>query len=405
GDALEEAMFLAAREHVPFIAITATGGARMQEGMAALAQMPRTVAAARILADAGIPRITVLGNPTTGGVYASFACIADVVAAVRGATIGFAGPRVAKAAGAELAAGSHTAESAFEAGLADALLAPDEVGAWLEKTLGVLVPSSSAGHQLPDVAPVGDAATTAWDEFRLARHPGRPSPRYYAEQMSADMVELRGDRSGTNDPEVFTAIARISDRPALVIAAGRGRPAAGGYRKATRAIEIATRLRIPIVTIVDTPGADPGSESEYGGLAHAIATTFDRLLSATVPVISIVTGEGGSGGALALACGDVIAMQEHAVFSVIGPEGAAAILYRDADRAAEVAPLLKPTSRDLLTIGIANELIAEPAGGAHSDPAEAAANLAAWTLSALVKVKARPQQRVERFREAGRAGL
>lgn len=238
---------------------------------------------------------------------------------------------------------------------------------------------------------------TAWLEYEIARHPGRPSPRYYAHRICTDLFELRGDRNGGDDPATFAALGRFDSFSIAIAAFDRKSPNASGFRKATRLIELAGRLALPIVTLVDTPGADPSFESEYGGLAAAIAGTFEAILTVKTPVISIVSGEGGSGGALALVCGDTIAVQEHAVFSVIAPEGAAEILHRDPSRAAEVAEQLRPASMHLVALGLADSMIVEPRGGAHSDPEAAAATLGNWLGSALGATRADPAARARRF--------
>lgn len=238
---------------------------------------------------------------------------------------------------------------------------------------------------------------SAWDSYSLARHPERPSPRFYVETLFEDSFETHGDRTGSDDPAVLTCVARFAERAIVVAALDRKSPTASGFRKATRAIELAGRLHLPLVTMIDTPGADPRAASEYAGLAAAIARTFEAILTVQTRVVAIVTGEGGSGGALALACGDVIGIQENAVFSVIAPEGAAEILYRDRGRAAEVAEKLRPTAGDLVGLGLADSLIPEPDGGAHRDPAGAAASIAAWLAESLDSPRADPGGRSSRF--------
>ncbi|MGH2812452.1 MAG: carboxyl transferase domain-containing protein, partial [Actinomycetota bacterium] len=327
---------------------------------------------------------------------------ADFVIAEAGATLGFAGPRVAESiSGRPLPAGSQTAEAAMQAGLVDALIPREEVRPMLRRLLAILAPadpSPPATGAATDSEAVPGQKADAWESFRLARHPGRPSPRRYLESILEDFVELRGDRTGTEDPGVLAAIGRFRGRPVVVAAIDRARPGPAGFRKAVRAIETAGRLGFPLVAFVDTPGADPTPQSEYGGLAASIARTFESILETSAPVVSIVTGEGGSGGALALACGDVIGIQQNAVFSVIAPEGAAEILYRDASRAPEIARLVKPTAADLVEMGLADELIPEPAGGAHTDPAKAAEFLGSWLERALAEVRADPQKRADRYR-------
>jgi acetyl-CoA carboxylase carboxyl transferase subunit alpha len=238
---------------------------------------------------------------------------------------------------------------------------------------------------------------TAWDEYQLARHPGRPTPRYYVQTFCEDFFELHGDRTGSDDPAAFICLARFQQRAIAIAAFNRASPSAAGFRKVTRLIELAGRLELPLVTLVDCPGADTSFDSEYAGLASAISGTFEALLTVESPVVCIVTGEGGSGGAMALSCGDVVAIQEHAVFSVIAPEGAAEILHRDAGRAAEVADTLRPTSDDLLDLGLADFVLPEPKGGAHTDPAEAGRTIATWLATTLARVKASPESRAARF--------
>jgi acetyl-CoA carboxylase carboxyl transferase subunit beta len=398
GGAIEDAMRQAGVLGIPFLAVTSTGGARMQEGMAALAQMPRTVAASSELARLHIPRLTVLADPTTGGVYASFASLADVIVAEPGATIGFAGPRVVEAmTGSKLPPDSHTAETAYKAGLVDALVEPSNLKEWLSNFLEVITASDLGGiEDLGDVSVRSPKTQWAWDEFALARHPDRPSPRTYLSLISDSSIELHGDRAGADDPAVCLALARIGDAPAVVVAFDRSRPNASGFRKARRGIELAGRWRLPLLTLIDTPGADPSFESEYGGLAREIALTFEAMLQCPTRVACIVTGEGGSGGALVLACGDAVAIQEHAVFSVIAPEGAAAILYRDPSRAPEVAETLRPTSASLITLGLADAILPEPSPAAHIDPQAAAAAIKTWAVRALTGPPGNSQTRARR---------
>lgn len=397
GATLDAAMHRSLADRLPFLAVTTSGGARMQEGMVALGQMPRTIAASVSLADSGIPRITILGHPTTGGVYASFASLSDVLLADAGATIGFAGPRVAAAiTGASIPEGSHTAETAFLHGLVDAVIPPQQMKEWIAPLLHILsMPSPLITPPLELISP---AAGEAWDEFALARHSERPTNSLYIASLFSQLFLLHGDRMGGNDPGVITGLARFAERPVVLIALNGTHPNASGYRKAQFAIKLAGRLHLPLITMVDTPGADPSYESEYSGVAGEIARTFEAMLTVDTPIIAIVTGEGGSGGALALACGDVVAIQQHAVFSVIAPEGAATILYRDPARAEELAPLLRPTSTDMKLIGIADVVLPEVDEGAHMSRKGSAEVIADWLTVALDSTTADRQARAARFR-------
>ncbi|MEO8323625.1 MAG: carboxyl transferase domain-containing protein, partial [Actinomycetota bacterium] len=212
----------------------------------------------------------------------------------------------------------------------------------------------------PPAAPSAEALTGS-EAVLEARHPGRARAPGLAREASESYVELRGDRAGAQDPAVFAALARVAGRRAVVIALdSEFAPGPAGYRLARRAVEIAGRLDIPVVTLVDTRGADPSEASEAAGIAWEIAALFETMLEAPVPILSVVTGEGGSGGAMAFATADVLVACEDSIFSVIGPEAAAEILWRDASQADRAASLLKLTARDLLGFGIADALAPAP---------------------------------------------
>jgi acetyl-CoA carboxylase alpha subunit/acetyl-CoA carboxylase beta subunit len=356
-----------ARElRLPMVVLTRTGGARLQEGMVALVQLARTAAAARRHADSGLLSLAVYGSPTTGGVLASYASLVDLRAVVAGAVIGFAGPRVAEGTlGIPLPPGSHTAESVYEHGLADARLAADDVAAWVDAALGLTdrplparpLPAWDA-DATPPGAERGAADSDAWSEVLRSRAVGRPSGIDRAALLCSSWVELRG-----TDPTVRVGLARVAGRRCVVVATDRycaaGRPTPAAFRLAQRAVALAGRLELPIVTLVDTPGADPSPAAEVDGVAAEIARTLAALASCPTPTVSVCVGEGGSGGALALSYTDRLLMCEHATFSVIAPEGAAAILERDATKAAEVAERLRLTSGDMLELGVVDEVIPE----------------------------------------------
>ena len=356
GERVVRAFRRATELRLPMVVATRTGGARVQEGMVALVQLARTADAARAHAEAGLLSIAVLGSPTTGGVFVSYASLCDLRVAHPGATIGFAGPRVAESTlGQSLPPGSHTAESLFDHGLLDDLVDPGAEAAWLDTALGARSERLARRSLPPWRDPGGD---DAWAEVERARTIGRPSGVDRAAAITSSWTELRG-----RDPVLRAGLAAIGDRRVVVLAldryAGAGRPGPAAYRLARRGIALASRLGLPIVTLVDTPGADPSPASETDDIGREIAFTFAALAAAPVPVVSVCVGEGGSGGALALAYADRLLIQRHAVFSVIGPEGAAAILERDARKAREVADRLRLTSADLLELGIVDEAIDE----------------------------------------------
>jgi acetyl-CoA carboxylase beta subunit/acetyl-CoA carboxylase alpha subunit len=367
GERIARGLERAAERGVSFVLLTATGGARMQEGMRALAQMPKLVAARLALSDAGAPLIALLGNPTTGGVLASIGGLADLTAAVgTRATIGFAGPRLVKRfTGASLGPGSHTGASAMEHGLVDAVVSENEERRWLRNVLDVLAADAPISLERREPEPPPSLEDDPWQVVERARGARRPRGPELAVQMSDTVVELHGDRAGTDDPALTTALCRIGGRRAFLLALDRNHhPGPGAYRKARRCLRLADRLHLPVVTLVDTPGADPSERSEAGGIAWEIAATIEAMLSIRVPILSLVTGVGGSGGALALSVGDTLLAHRDSIFSVISPEAAAEILWREPDRGPEAARLLRLTANDLIGLGIADGAIAGRLEGA-----------------------------------------
>jgi acetyl-CoA carboxylase carboxyl transferase subunit alpha len=262
------------------------------------------------------------------------------------------------------------------------------------------------------------ANLTPWQRVQLARHPRRPHAVDYIERITTDFTELHGDRAFGDDPAIVAGLCRIDDIGFVVIGEEKGRdtrdrvrrnfgsPHPEGYRKALRLGELAGRFGLPVLTLVDTAGAYPGVGAEERGQAEAIARNLREFAVLETPVIVAVTGEGGSGGALAIAVGDRVLMQENATYSVITPEGCASILWRDNERAPEAAKALRMTARDLLEFGIVDEVVSEPSGGAHHDWDEAAALLKRAVLSAHRRLAGRPgtdlvAERIGRLRGIG----
>lgn len=260
---------------------------------------------------------------------------------------------------------------------------------------------------------------SAMDRVRLARHPDRPYTLDYIERIFDDFFEMHGDRAFADDPAIICGAARFRGEPVVIIGHQKGRttrerqhrnfgmPMPEGYRKALRVMTFAEKFAIPIFTFIDTPGAYPGIDAEERGQAEAIAVNLREMAKLKVPVICTVTGEGGSGGALAIGVGDVVQMLENAVYSVISPEGCAAILWKDSAQAPRAAEALKITAPELLELGIIDRVVPEPGDGAHSDFDEAARMLGDSLADALGSVaQMRPEQRViaryEKFRRMGR---
>lgn len=368
GEKVVRAYDRARTARLPMVVVTQSGGARLQEGMVALVQLARTASAARRHAEAGLLSLAVYRSPTTGGVLASYASLVDVRAAVAGAIVGFAGPRVAEGTlGIRLPSGSHTAEAAYEQGIVDALVGADGSAAWVDAALGLdELPLPTRPLPAWD-DPVIDGA---WGEVLRARAVGRLTGIDRAARLCSSWIELRG-----TDATVRAALATVAGRRCVVVATDRyhraGRPGPAGFRLAQRAVALAGRLGLPVVTLVDTPGADPSPDAEADGIAGEIASTFEALAGCPTPTVSVCVGEGGSGGALALSYTDRLLMCEHAIFSVIAPEGAAAILERDVAKAPEVAGSLRLTARDMRDLGVVDGVISE--GQAALDEAVAEA--------------------------------
>lgn len=405
GEAITRAADAAAESRVPLVLVTASGGARMQEGVWSLLQMAKTSQALAELDEAGVPTISVITDPTYAGVAASFASLTDVIIAEPGARMGFTGPRVIKdTIGGELPEGFQTSESLLRDGLVDMIRPRAE----LRPTLRALLDGPSAPAAVrsgptslirrPEELPVRDP----WEVVRLARHPGRPTTLDYVARLIDGFQELHGDRASGDCPAIVGGIGRLDGAPIMIIGHQKGHntrelierdfgmPGPSGFRKAGRLLRLAAKLGLPVVTLIDTPGAHPGVAAERGGQAIAIAENIRLMAGLATPVISVVTGEGGSGGALALGVADRVLCLASSVYSVISPEGCAAILWRDRAMAPAAAAALRVDARELLRMGVVDAVVGEPAEGAHADPVLAGDLLSDAVTEALREVTARP---------------
>ena len=355
GERVVRAFQRATDERLPVVVVTTSGGARLQEGIVALTQMARTSAAAVAHAHAGLLQVALMHSPTTGGVYASYGSLGDVRAASPGALIGFAGPRIVhETLNVDVNTDSHSAESAYKSGRIDAIVSEIDQPRWVEGVLGLRNLPPDAADPFPRALRAVDVdltdSTDAWAAVQNVRSEKRPSGWQWAAAMCDSWVELKG-----LDPVLRAGIATLAGKRVIMVACdrhvGAGRLTPQAYQLARRALKLADRLHLPFVSLVDTPGAEPGPESERGGIAFEIAKTFVAQASLRVPSIALCVGEGGSGGALALAACDRLYLLPDAVFSVIAPEGAAIILGRDANRAPEFARLLRITAAELTSLG------------------------------------------------------
>lgn len=350
GDLLEAA-YTEAREHrLPVVSLVATGGSRMQEGMRALTQLQRVARQSALTREAGLPQIAVLRDPTTGGGWATLGAGADVVLALPGVQVGFAGSRV-RPPDADPAA--YTAEAQVAAGAADAVVRPEDLRGTLTLWLGLLTGVSR--HPAPPPAALGPSTNvpaTGWAAVQRARSPERPRAEAYLDAYFTRHAAIGGDRCGGTDPGMLCGFGEHEGRTVAYAAQCGTATRPAGYRTAARLIRLAGRLGIPVLTLVDTPGAANDAEAERQGAGGAIADAFDAVATARTPVTTLVIGEGGSGGALALAAPGSTWATPDSYFSVIAPELAAAILKRPEDQARVTADELRVRPQDLVELGV-----------------------------------------------------
>ena len=385
GEKITRAVERATKLALPVILFACSGGARMQEGIVSLMQMAKTSAALKRHSDAGLLYVSVLTDPTTGGVTASWAMLGDVILAEPHALIGFAGPRVIEQTiGQKLPKGFQRAEFLLEHGFVDRILPRDgakEVLAEIlrmhakEKNTEIFTRWAADSGESDFGVPVAAQAKekrSAWDSVQKARKKDRPVGSDYIQKMFPDFIEFHGDRLFGDDPAIIGGIASFEGMPVTVIAEAKGAdtkenirrnfgmPSPEGYRKALRLMKQAEKFHRPVICLVDTPGAFCGMEAEERGQGEAIARNLYEMSALKTPVLSIVISEGGSGGALALAVADEVWMLQNAVYSILSPEGFASILWKDGKRAPEAAEVMKLTAGDLKELGIIEEILEEP---------------------------------------------
>ena len=378
GEKITRAVERATAEKLPVIIFTCSGGARMQEGIVSLMQMAKTSAALKRHSDAGQLYVSVLTDPTTGGVTASFAMLGDIILAEPKALIGFAGPRVIEQTiGQKLPKGFQRSEFLLEHGFVDRIVEREEMKDVLAQILEI-----HSGKKAPDAEAVSGETSaekavksdlTAWERVQISRKKDRPVGTDYIEKLFTDFMEFHGDRYFKDDHAIVGGIAYFHGMPVTVIAQAKGKttkenldrnfsmPSPDGYRKALRLMKQAEKFGRPVICFVDTPGAFCGLEAEERGQGEAIARNLFELSGLKVPVLSVVIGEGGSGGALAMAVADEVWMLENSIYSVLSPEGFASILWKDSKRASEAAEVMKLTAQDLERLGIVEQVISEPA--------------------------------------------
>lgn len=396
GERITASVERATKEKLPVILFCCSGGARMQEGIMSLMQMEKTSMALKRHSDAGLLYIPVLTDPTTGGVTASFAMLGDVILAEPGALIGFAGPRVIeKTIGEKLPSGFQSAQFQLEHGFVDAIVERRNLKKTLYRiirlytgTKGIanFLPSNADNAQPEEVAREQEMKAlplSAWEKVKAARSVERPSTSDYMNIIFDDFFELHGDRLFRDDPAVIGGIAYLDGQPVTVIGIQKGKDfkecayrnygmcSPEGYRKALRLMKLSEKFGLPVITFVNTSGAYPGKEAEENGQGEAIARNLYEMSALKVPVISLMIGEGGSGGALGLAVGNEVWMMENATYSILSPEGFSSILWKSSDRIEEAAGVMKLTAADLKDLNIIERIIPEY-GGANE-----------WTLRSI----------------------
>ena len=376
GEKITRAVERATEEKLPVIIFACSGGARMQEGITSLMQMAKTSAALERHSKAGLLYVSVLTEPTTGGVTASFAMLGDIILAEPGALIGFAGPRVIEQTiGQKLPKGFQRSEFLKEHGFVDQIVERQQ----MRQTLGKILKMHQTGNEKVEKATkefqnrkTRSKTLEAWDRVQISRRNDRPVAGHYIEALFQDFIELHGDRYFADDPAIVGGIATFHGRAVTVIAQAKGQntkenighnfgmPSPEGYRKALRLMKQAEKFHRPVICFVDTPGAFCGISAEERGQGEAIARNLYEMSALRTPILSIVIGEGGSGGALAMAVSDQVWMLENSIYSILSPEGFASILWKDSTKAAQAAKVMRLTAADLKEMGIVEKVFAEP---------------------------------------------
>ena len=414
GEKIARGVERATKEKLPVIIFTCSGGARMQEGMTSLMQMAKTSAALKRHSDAGLLYITVLTDPTTGGVTASFAMLGDIILSEPKALIGFAGPRVIEQTiHKKLPKGFQRSEFLLKHGFIDKIVERKDMKTVLEQILtmhrlttkhsGIVKNTGAVSEINTDLNTVNPSSKredvqavsnknagksrkqklslaqkkragekTAWERVLTSREKDRPVGEDYIYGLFEEFIEFHGDRNFGDDAAICGGIAYFQGKPVTVIAQMKGKstaeniarnfgmPEPEGYRKALRLMKQAEKFHRPIICFVDTPGAFCGMEAEERGQGEAIARNLYEMSALKTPILSVLIGEGGSGGALAMAVADEVWILENAVYSILSPEGYAAILWKDGSQAARAAKAMKLTSYDLYKAGFVEKIIPEP---------------------------------------------
>lgn len=434
GEKIARAVERATKEQLPIIIFACSGGARMQEGIVSLMQMAKTSAALKRHHNAGQLFVSVLTDPTTGGVTASFAMLGDIILAEPGALIGFAGPRVIEQTiGQKLPEGFQRSEFLQDHGFVDKIVKREDMKSTISAILKLHHPhkqedngENTSFHVDNCSQPAGLSGKekktknrrnkkSPWDTVQLSRSAERPVASDYINAVFDDFMEFHGDRYFGDDGAVVGGLAFFHGMPVTVIGQEKGKntkdnikrnfgmPSPEGYRKALRLMKQAETFGRPVICFVDTPGAFCGLEAEARGQGEAIARNLFEMADITVPMLSIVIGEGGSGGALAMAVANEVWMLENSIYSILSPEGFASILYKDSKKASDAARVMKITARDLMELGLIERIIAEEEPASAENLTDLAKEMDSAMEAFFAKYAAMPKEeiasgRYDRFR-------
>ena len=426
GEKVALAFEMGARRKLPVVAVVTSGGARMQDGVLSLMQLAKTSVALNRLHQEGLPFISVLAHPTTGQAYSGFANMADVIVAEPGAVLGLA-PSRQQTGGSRKAQATwaSTAEAHLLHGMIDRAVDREHLRGLLVRLLGVMAPrrdDAADESAKPDAAgPESDRLEelwpASWETVRVAKRGQRPTSLDLIRRAMPVFEELHGDRLHGDDPSVVAGLGILGSRPVAVIAQERGHDVSArerhegraypeGFRKAERLMRLASKLRLPLITLIDTPGPNYGLESEERGLGSAIASAMSRMAQLTVPTVAVVVGEGGSEGALALSVADRLLMLESATYAVTSPEVRAALLYRDSPRGRRIPEPLTLTAQDCQELGIIDDIVAVPPEEGRSNPDALALVLRTAIEDELDVLQARSPRRLlrDRYRKYRKMG-
>lgn len=400
GEKVALALEDAAKRDIPTVALVTGGGARIQEGVMSLMQMAKTVSAANRLREKDIPFIVVLANPSTGQAYASFANLADVILAEPGSLIGLSPLRTLRnVSDTEVPFSAHTAEAHLNNGLIDNIVDRENLQPRIASLLAVLTNQKQTNKNIKQAIKLTESGAnneSSSDPIATARHAERPSSLYYMRSMLQPFIELHGDRLNSDCRSIVGGIGSLHGKSVAIIGQQRtaktGQSAyhtyPDGLRKAQRIIKLATKFNLPLITLIDTEGADPGIQAEEQGIGNAIAGTLALMAEVPIPIISAIIGESGSEGALALGISDRILMQEYAIYSPV------AVSSITSTRRPTTSEILQKTPEDFMLtspecslLGLVDTVVNEPSGGSHNNPQDAADALKIQIMKSLLEIE------------------